>query len=188
MAGDTINSIAIGFGAQIDDILNANGLSANEIIHPGDVLLVPIRNVPQEVIQGPRDAPDGASQELQFDSSEGETADRIYIEPRLIGPPNEATLTREESVLLRWASVDILAPNEWYVLQIHPVDGAAVSIPPIWTKTTSYRFELESAPDAGTFARYAWQVSVIRLKPGPNNQLELEPVSPASAARLFTWQ
>lgn len=188
VAGDTINSIAISFGARIDDILNANSLSANEIIRPGDILLVPVRNVPLDVTQSSEDGSAGSSQELQFNASEAESAERIYIEPRLIGPPNEATVTREESVLLSWASVDILAPNEWYVLQIQPVDGATASIPQIWTKTTSYRFDVEFAPDAGSFARYAWQVSVIRLKPSSDNRQELEPISPASAARLFTWQ
>ena len=38
------------FGSSVDDILAANSLESDAIIRPGDLLLIPVREVPQEVI------------------------------------------------------------------------------------------------------------------------------------------
>ena len=184
--GDTINSIAILFGAKISDILQANDLGPNEIIRPGQVLLVPVRNVPAGVLNSSDDT--ASSNVSETTSSSAQEDNKIYIEPRLIGPPNDTTLSRVEPVLLRWASVDILAPDEWYVLQINAINDSARPIVPIWTKTTSYRLNPELAPPAGQSARYSWQVSVIRVIALANDQYRLEAISPSSTARIFTWQ
>ncbi len=68
-------------------------------------------------------------------------SETIYIELRLIGPPDNAVLSREEAALLRWISVDVLDPNEWYVLLVYPVSGSAQTLLSIWTKATSYRLD-----------------------------------------------
>jgi hypothetical protein len=49
---------------------------------------------------------------------------------------------------------------------------------------------LESAfaPTTGETATYAWQVSVVRVKPGLNNQYALEAASPPSELRSFSWR
>ncbi len=191
-AGDTIISIANQFGSTVQEILAANNLAANDVIRPGDVLIVPVPQLPTEVLASspatPTASADGGS------PNGGNTltpaiVDTIYIEPRLLGPPDGAVLPRNESVLLRWISVDLLAPNEWYVLLIYPSGGAAQTIPSIWTKATSYRLGIELAPPAGQEASYAWQVSVVRVKPGRSGeQLALEAASPPSEVRNFTWR
>ncbi len=112
----------------------------------------------------------------------------IYIEPRLTGPANRATISREEPVLLRWVSVDLLAPNEWYVLLIYPNEGTAQDLPTIWTKGTSYRLGTEFAPEEGQSAGYTWLVSVVRVNPMPDGRRELEAASPPSLTRTFTWE
>ena len=182
---DTIVSISILFGSSVNDILAANSLAANDIIRPGQVLVVPVRNVPDEVVETA-----AANQDADAVTAPqpNDDANRIYIEPRLTGPPDDAVVSREEAVLLRWLSVDILAPNEWYVLQIISVDGNASNIPPVWTKTTSYRLPVEFAPAEGASATYDWQVSVIRVKSNANQTPELEATSPPSQPRTFTWQ
>ncbi|MEZ4658927.1 MAG: LysM peptidoglycan-binding domain-containing protein [Caldilineaceae bacterium] len=182
---DTIVSISILFGSSVNDILAANNLAANDIIRPGQVLVVPVRNVPDEVVENATANQDAGAVTAPQPNDD---ANRIYIEPRLTGPPDDAVLSREEAVLLRWLSVDILAPNEWYVLQIISADGNAPNIPPVWTKTTSYRLPVELAPAAGESATYDWQVSVIRVKSSANQTPELEATSPPSQPRTFTWQ
>ncbi len=173
--GDTVVSIAARFGSTVDAILQANGLRNNDFIRPGDVLLIPVREVPAEVLAaGPaEDAPANPP---------------FYPEPRLIGPPDDATLPRTEPILMRWVSVDVLAPNEWYVLLIYPISGAARSFPSIWTKATSFRLDGDLAPGVGESATYVWRVSVVRVKPGVNNQYALEPASPPSVLRSFSWR
>lgn len=98
--GDTVVSIAARFGSSVDAILRANGLSDQDFIRPGDVLVIPVREVPAEVLAAGPD--ENAPANPPF-----------YAEPRLIGPADDATLARDDAVLLRWVSVDVLAPNEW---------------------------------------------------------------------------
>ncbi len=186
--GDTIVSIAARFGSTVQGIQQANNLSDSTLIRPGDVLSVPVQQVPSEVLSSTQDVtpePNPDDQDLSFTPAPEDT---VYITPRLIGPADGAILSREDAVLLRWISVDVLDGNEWYVLLVYPVGGSATSIPSIWTKSTSYRLEQELAPAAGETAEYAWQVSVVRVQPGQNNQYALEAASPPSDLRSFTWK
>jgi LysM repeat protein len=185
--GDTIISIASRFGSTVQEIQQANNL-AGDFILPGDVLTIPVPQVPPAVLaSSPPSAPAQPNGEntSALLTPQPET---IYIEPRLIGPPDGAAISRDEAPLLRWISVDVLDPNEWYVLLVYPVSGAATPLPSIWTKATSYHLEPELAPPEGQAAEYAWQVSVVRVKPGANSQYALEAASPPSELRRFTWR
>ncbi len=188
--GDTIVTIATLFGSTIQDILEANGLSATDIIRPDDELTVPVRGVPDEVINGEAqpDAEATGSATGPSALASNDVDGTIYIEPRLTGPANRATISREEPVLLRWVSVDLLAPNEWYVLLIYPNEGTAQVLPTIWTKGTSYRLDTEFAPEEGQSAGYTWLVSVVRVNPMPDGRRELEAASPPSLTRTFVWE
>lgn len=186
-SGDTVVSIAVNFGSTVEDILAVNNLSANDIIRPGDVLVVPLRQTPTEVIESAVPTTQTTITQTQS-SAPPPAAEAIYVEPRLMGPTNAVTILREEAVLFRWISVDVLAPNEWYVLLIYPSGNASQSIPSVWTKATSYRLGPEFAPDAGQSAAYAWQISVVRVKTDNNGQMILEAASPPSEVRRFTWQ
>jgi len=185
-AGDTVVSIAVNFGSTVEDILAVNNLAANDIIRPGDVLSVPLRQTPTEVIESAAPVvanPDAAAEPASLGNGEP-----IYVEPRLIGPSDGVVVLREEAVLFRWISVDVLAPNEWYVLLVYPDGQAAQNLPSIWTKATSYRLGPEFAPASGQTAAYAWQISVARVKTDANGQMILEAASPPSEVRRFTWQ
>ncbi|MEZ4635653.1 MAG: LysM peptidoglycan-binding domain-containing protein [Caldilineaceae bacterium] len=151
-SGDTVVSIAIRFGTQVESILEANRLSANEFIQPGQMLLVPVEQVPSAVL-----ASSEAARTLD------QSSQAAYEAPRLIGPQGEEALPTNEQILFRWISVDLLAPNEWYVLRIWPLDGTLDLPPTIWTKTNSYRLGTEWAPPSGRSARYGWQVTVVRV-------------------------
>jgi len=184
--GDTIITIASTFGSSVDDILRANNLGTNDLIRPGDVLNVPIRQLPPEV---PKSAQQATTSTVTQTTSAVELhTETVYIEPRLIGPPDQATFPRDQAVLLRWISVDVLSPNEWYVLLLSSTADNAQSFPSIWTKATSYRLDTSIAPEAGQSATYTWQVSVVRVKTGANGQVILEPASPPSTLRHFTWK
>jgi len=183
-SGDTIVSIAARFGATIQDILDANNMDAGDVIRPADELIVPVRQVPVEVVQTAEEAPIT----IESDGSQSDPEGATYIEPRLVGPANQASVSREEPVLLRWVSVDVLAPNEWYVLMIYPAEGAALTLPSIWTKATTHRLEQALAPNEGESATYSWQVSVVRVMSDFDGDNLFEPASPPSALRAFTWK
>ena len=184
--GDTIVSIATLFGSTIQDILEANGMTATDIIRPDDELTVPVRGVPNEVTDGEVTPDAGPIDSATMVADDGDGS--IYIEPRLTGPANRATISRDEPVPLRWVSVDLLAPNEWYVVLIYPTEGAAQVLPTIWTKGTSYRLGTEFAPEESQGAGYTWQVSVVRVNPMADGRRELEAASPTSLTRTFTWE
>lgn len=175
--GDTIISIANRFGSTVEEIVVVNSLTANDFILPGDVLMIPVREVPAEVLASTEGIP-----------AEPAGSGTIYAEPRPIGPANEEAFAITDPVLLRWVSVDVLAPNEWYVLLIYPISGPARTFPSIWTKTTSYNLDASFAPTTGEAATYAWQVSVVRVRPGTNNQYALDAASPPSELRSFSWR
>lgn len=183
---DTIGSIAENFGSSVSEILTTNNLSENDLIRPGDVLRIPVHNLPKEVLESTAATPPETKPVTQSAPS---NVGAIYIEPRLIGPPDGVTLSHNEAVLLRWLSVDVLQPNEWYVLLIEPDgDPNAREFPSIWTKATSYRLTSESAPTNDQAAHYRWRVSVVRVKPGSNGQVALDAASPPSLERRFVWQ
>lgn len=184
-SGDTIVSIAVNFGSTVEEILSANNLTSNAIIRPGDQLVIPLREPPTEVLASAAATVVTTTTTVQ---STTPTAEVVYVEPRLIGPADQSIIAREEAVLFRWISVDVLAPNEWYVLLIYPETTGAQRFPTIWTKSTSYRLGPEFAPPTGTRADYAWQVSLARVKTGAEGQMMIEAASPASGVRRFIWQ
>jgi LysM repeat protein len=184
--GDTIISIAVNFGSTVDEILQANNLTAQAIIRPGDQLVVPLRSTPSEVLESAATAVVEAPA-ATTNNSAGSQTDTIYLEPRLIGPADGSRIAQTEELLFRWISVDLLQPNEWYVLLLYPERDAAQQFPSIWTKATSYRIGPEFAPAAGQSATYAWQVSLARVT-SADGKMIIEAASPASEVRRFTWE
>jgi LysM repeat protein len=182
--GDTLISIALKFGSTVEDLQSANNLAANALIRPGDTLVVPVRGVPPEVLQA-TPAPPAPSEGASPDET---PAGAVYLEPRLITPPINATLAREEPILLQWASVDVLSPNEWYVLQIFPRSPQARPLSTAWTKQTSFRLGGELAPAEGELAEYDWLISVVRVNPAADGSLSLKAASPPSEIRRFVWR
>ena len=80
--GDTLITIALKFGSTVRDIQTVNELAANDIIRPGDELVIPVRGVPEEVLQAtpePAASPDSATTSASQPST-------IYISPRLLAP------------------------------------------------------------------------------------------------------
>jgi LysM repeat protein len=177
--GDTLVSIALRFGSSVQDIQTANSLGADALIRPGDRLTIPVRGAPPEALQPTPAAPAPAA--------EGATAP-IYNQPQLISPSQGATIVRTEPVLLQWASVGVLQPNEWYVLQVLPRGPQSRVFPTVWTKQTSHRIGVELAPDAGQLAEYDWLVSIVQVTSVADGRPSLAAASPPSEVRRFVWQ
>lgn len=180
-SGDTLSTIATKFGSTVEDLLVANDIAAGEFIQPGDLLIIPIVGAPPEALAI---TPEAAATS-QADSA---PTDVIYVEPRLIAPQDGATIARTDPVVFQWASVDLLAPNEWYVLQVLPRNLAARTLPTAWTKQTTYRIETALAPEEGQSADYAWLVSVVRVVRTADGRTLLDAASPPSAVRTFNWK
>ncbi len=186
-AGDTIISIAVNFGSTVAEILEANSLTDQAIIRPGDQLVIPLRRTPSEVLESAATAV-AEPAAVTTNSTTGATADTIYLAPRLIGPADGSNIAQSDELLFRWLSVDLLQPNEWYVLLIYPEGGATQQFPAVWTKATSYRIGPEFAPSSGQSASYSWQVSLARVQTNNDGQMVIEAASPASVVHRFIWK
>ena len=180
--GDTLISISLKFGSSVEDIQVANNLAANALIRPGDTLTIPVQGVPPEAMQ-PTPAPT-----VPIQAGAPEPTAAIYAEPRLISPPDGATIARTDAVLLQWASVGVLQPNEWYVVQLLERSPGARPLSTAWTKQTSYRLGAELAPAEEQLAEYDWLISVVRVNPSTDGQLYLTAASPPSEIRRFIWR
>lgn len=176
VSGDTLVSIALRFGSSVQDIQTANNLGADALIRPGDRLTIPVRGAPPEAVQPTPAAPTAAG------------ATTLYNQPQLVSPSQGASIVRTEPVLLQWASVGVLQPNEWYVLQVLPRGPQARAFPTVWTRQTSHRIGVELAPDVGQLAEYDWLVSIVRVTSATDGRPVLEAASPPSAVRRFVWQ
>lgn len=176
--GDTIVSIAVRFGATVEGILSANGISASDFIRPEQVLRIPVE-VPSTVVsssESARNAPGLSSTPAS------------YAAPRLLEPGAETALPRAEEVIFRWISVDLLAPNEWYVLRIWPVEGSVGLLPAVWTKATSHRLHPDAVPVTSAAMTYGWQVAVVRILPDQGEGRGIQAASVPSEVRNFTWR
>jgi LysM repeat protein len=181
--GDTLSTIATLFGGTVENLLVANELAAGEFIQPGDTLILPILGAPPEALAVTPEASVSATA-----APESAPTAVIYVAPRLLAPEEGAEIARSEPVPFQWESVDLLASNEWYVLQLLPRNLTARTLPTTWTKQTSYRLEPSLAPEEGQVADYAWLVSVVRVRRNAEGRVFLEAASPTSSVRTFSWK
>ncbi len=175
--GDTLVSIAVHFGANVDAIQKANGIGPNDFIQPGQVLQVPVAGVLPTVL--------ASSEAARAQQSPG--SPQVYGTLQLLGPGDGERIPYDEDVMFRWLSVGLLQLNEWYVLHIWPRDGLFELPPPVWTKATSFRLTNQWAPPSDRVVTYGWQISVVRVVTNTNGERSIEATSPPSEVRNFVW-
>ncbi len=172
-SGDTISGLAERHQSRIDWIMQANGIKAGETLHIGRALLIPL------IPATPTPTPTIPTTPLP----DTPTATPGLAAPQLLTPGDAATIAGEDSVLLSWTSVGVLAPEEWYVVTLKSPEKET-SIATWWTKSTSWRLPAEYRPTGSAGVDYTWRVQVRKGgadQPG-------ETVSPPSAGRRFTWR
>lgn len=177
MPGDTVISIAVRLGTNVASIQEANGLGADDIIRPDQLLQVPIAGVPSMILETGEAAPAGQSSE----------PGQVYGSLQLLGPEDGQIIPRSEDLLFRWLSGGLLQQNEWYVLYIWPLEGLAELPLPVWTKVTSYRLPNQWAPQPGRAVTYRWQTSVVRVLTNAQREYSIEAASDPSEVRSFVW-
>ncbi len=171
--GDTISGLAARFKSQVDWILQANNLKASDTLRVGQPLLIPL------VPATPTPLPTAPITPLPPTPTEIPGLDA----PLLLTPGDGATIAGEDSVLLSWTSVGVLAPEEWYVVTLKSPEKET-AIATWWTKNTSWRLPGDYRPKGSAGIDYTWRVQVRTGgtdRPGAAT-------SPSSATRRFTWR
>jgi LysM repeat protein len=170
--GDTVETIAGRFGSQVDWILQANKLRADDLLRIGQSLLVPkTAGTPAPATPLPTRPPPTL------------VPVSGYRAPALLTPGDGSVLTGGDDVLLSWTSVGILAKDEWYVVTL-TLPGSATPLAPYWTKATTWRLPRDYRPAVEDAVELTWRVQVITGTPGKPGT----PASPASAPRTFKWR
>ncbi|GEM_PF-451552 len=173
-AGDTLSGIAAEFDSRLEWILEANKRRLDDILRPGDRLLIPLSN---------RTPTPTFSPTPTLTPTPTPTSDIVLRPPILLAPPHEATIAGNEDVLLRWASSGVLAKDQWYVVMVQVI-GTDALVTPQWTKNTQWRLPGAYRDAGATTTRFAWQVQVFAGAPGDP---AARPVSPPSEIRVFSW-
>lgn len=170
-SGDTLSDIAKKFNTTVNLLMSRNNIKDPSLLRVGQVIIIPAGT--------PTPLPTPT-----FRPTSTPTPGPPYKPPVLLWPPN-GTVYRGESavVLVQWASVGLLAADEWYVVRVYR--GTEV-IGEQWTKANAWRLPAELRPPADAADhRLTWQVLVMRqqgAEPGRGTVLV-----PADETRYLEW-
>jgi hypothetical protein len=113
-----------------------------------------------------------------------------YPAPALLAPPDGQIFRGADGVIvLSWASVGILAEDEWYVLQLQYEAQQTAEPPRVWTKATSWRVPADLYPPPEVEScLLRWNVTIMhQTHTGSDGTPEGVVISPMSATRSFYW-
>jgi RNA polymerase subunit RPABC4/transcription elongation factor Spt4 len=116
-----------------------------------------------------------------------------FLAPVLVSPPDgEIFVGREQSVVLIWESVGLLAEDEWYAVRLSwSENGAFSQRGGNNLKETSWQIPADfywGKADHETGRAYEWYVYVEQVTETEDGRRVGEPVSPPSETRVLYWQ
>jgi LysM repeat protein len=194
--GDSLEQIARRYGVSVEAIRIANGLPEGYVLKVNESLIIPL-GTPTPPTPTPTNTstptntptPTATLTATATPWPDTPTPMSGYSAPILLTPADGQVVANQDTALLTWASVGILADDEWYVLHLR-VPGDAEQLEPVWTKTTSWRVpaDLRSSDDA-IEESFNWQVGIMRLiSTSPDGFRQTESLSPLSEMRVFYWR
>jgi LysM repeat protein len=175
--GESLLGIALQYGTSVEVIMAANNIADSQWIFAGQELIIPLGTPTPVPTPTPRPTPTP-------------TPGPPYAAPDLLDPAEGETFRGAEAdIVLNWASVGILAEDEWYILRLRLMAEPVYQYPSVWTKTTSWRVPALLYPSAEAESHlFRWDVTVVRhTGTRPDGQPDGIAISPMSAIRSFSW-
>lgn len=170
-SGDTLSDIAKKVSSNVNLLMSRNNIKDPSLLRVGQVIIIPAGT--------PTPLPTPT-----FRPTSTPTPGPPYGPPALLWPP-DGTVFRGESavVLVQWASLGLLAPDEWYVVRVR--QGGRV-VGEQWTKANAWRLPAALRPPADApDHRLTWEVLVMRQKgPEPGEGTALVA---AGGSRYLEW-
>jgi LysM repeat protein len=174
--GDTLVSIASRYDVDVDELMEANEIGAQDVyaLQPGQMLYIPV------AVELPAPAANPGTMRLEA--------------PVLLVPTNEATVGCETGGKLIWQQVQFVKDSDKYVLHLGFVVGQSSDGPEevVWIlaqsgPVTQTEWELDTtlcdlAP-AESDHQWRWWVEVVE-----EVDERTMPVSPPSVTRSFVWK
>jgi len=183
--GEGLLGIALQYDTSVEVIMAANNITDAQWIFTGQELLIPLGTPTPVPTPTPRPTPTP-------------TPGPPYEAPDLLDPAEGEIFRGEEAgIVLNWASVGVLAEDEWYILRLRLMAEPIYQHPSVWTKTTSWRVPaslhpsalLKTEPSGGSEAHlFRWDVTVVRhTGTRPDGKPDGIAISPMSVTRSFFW-
>ncbi|MDH4135143.1 MAG: LysM peptidoglycan-binding domain-containing protein, partial [Anaerolineae bacterium] len=137
--GEGLLGIALQYDTSVEVIMAANNIADAQLIFAGQELIIPLGTPTPVPTPTPRPTPTP-------------TPGPPYAAPDLLDPAEGESFRGEEAdIVLNWASVGILAEDEWYILRLRLMTEPVYQHPSVWTKTTSWRVPASLHPSALPF-------------------------------------
>ena len=175
--GDTLYTISSDYNLTVAEIKEINGLT-RDTLSVGQQLRIPVGTATPI----PTDTPTPTLTP---------TPGPARPAPALLGPPQHTAFEGADTVIiLNWASVGILDPDEWYTIRVRRTGIIAQILPVVWTKATSWRLPSDLYIEGLTDPqRFTWQVNVMRQTGVDDDGNRVgEQISPTGVVRTFTWK
>lgn len=183
--GDTLLGIALKYDTSVEVIMAANNIADAQWIFAGQELIIPLGTPTPIPTPTPRPTPTP-------------TPGPPYTAPDLLDPAEGEIFRSEEAdIVLNWASVGILAEDEWYILRLRLMTEPVYQYPSVWTKSTNWRVPASLHPSAVLTTTpslraeshlFRWDVTVVRhTGTRPDGKPDGMAISPMSATRSFFW-
>ncbi|MBI1876689.1 MAG: LysM peptidoglycan-binding domain-containing protein [Chloroflexi bacterium] len=139
---DTLLGIAIDHETTIEAIYAANPDTSLDLIFPGQEIIVPLS--PPTPTPTPTIPPTPTA-----------TPTPPYSTPDLLSPTANQVVN-EPSLFFNWTATGLLAPDEFYVIQLTWANGVQTEV---WLKNSSWRITTDQRPANGLIT---WTVTVMR--------------------------
>lgn len=178
-SGESLLGIALQYDTSVEVIMAANDIDDAQWIFAGQELLIPLGTPTPVPTPTPRPTPTP-------------TLGPPYAAPDLLYPAEGETFRGEGAdTVLNWASVGILAEDEWYILRLRLMTEPVHQHPSVWTKATSWRVPASLYPLSlaeGDSYLFQWDVTVVRHTGiRPDGKPDGMAISPMSGTRSFFW-
>ena len=173
-AGDTLGSIAVHYGADLDAIRAANPDINPDLIYVGQEIIVPLR-------------PPTATPTVTLTPTPTDTPAPPYRPPDLLYPLNGQVFEgREAAILLSWTAVDILDKDKAYLVEVD-VPGRDAPVQQM-TQSTSWRLPADLWP-TGSDRTCLWRVTVAeQSSPSASDASAWTLLSSPAEVRRFDWR
>jgi LysM repeat protein len=170
-AGDQLQSIASFYGLNLNDLMQANGITDPNRIQSGQVLVIPIDKVPP---RGPTVTP---------------TVPPPYPAPQLLSPADGEAFVGVESVTLQWVAVNQLQPGEFFRVTVEDVTANSSRILRDVVPDNRYIIPATFQPADSRPHIYRWSVTVVRQRPNadPNQRPVYDSAGLSSPEHTFVW-
>jgi LysM repeat protein len=141
-SGDTLLGIALEYDTTVEDIAAVNPDTSLDLIFPGQEILVPL--APPTITPTPTIPPTATA-----------TPGPAYPSPDLLSPAAGQSVD-DDALVFQWTSTTLLAPDEYYVLQLTWANGDRTQA---WLKNNGWRITKTQRPANGLIT---WSVTLMR--------------------------